>query len=50
MTGVMGWCCCQHLYLAALLEAVRDRTKSVDLQQINGVLMQPHWRLRPDPD
>ena len=29
---------------------LRDRTKCVDLQQVNRVLMQPHWRLKPDPD
>jgi len=40
----------RNLCLAALLEAVRDHTKCVDLQQVNRVLMQPHWRLRPDPD
>ena len=40
----------RNLCIAALLEAVRDRTKCVDLQQVNRVLMQPHWRLRPDPD
>ena len=30
--------------LRALIEAVRDRTKTVDLKQVNAVLMQPHWR------
>ncbi len=30
--------------VSALIEAVRDRTKTVDLKQINAVLMQPHWR------
>ena len=28
----------------ALIEAVRDRTKTVDLKQVNAVLMQPRWR------
>jgi hypothetical protein len=23
---------------------VRDQTKTVDLKQVNAVLMQPHWR------
>jgi hypothetical protein len=23
---------------------VRDRTKTVDLKQVNAVLLQPHWR------
>jgi hypothetical protein len=26
------------------IEAVRDRTKTVGLQQVNAVLMPPHWR------
>ncbi|HMR10296.1 MAG TPA: hypothetical protein PKA88_31180 [Polyangiaceae bacterium] len=34
----------RNLYLSALLEAVRDRTKTVDLKQINRVLLQAHWR------
>jgi type II secretory pathway predicted ATPase ExeA len=32
------------LCLASLLEAVRDRIKSVTLKQVNKVLLQPHWR------
>jgi type II secretory pathway predicted ATPase ExeA len=34
--------------LGAMLEAVRDRTKTVDLKQVNRVLLQPHWRKDPD--
>ena len=34
----------RNLCLATLLEAVRDRTKTVGLEQVNRVLMQPHWR------
>ncbi len=34
----------RNLCVGALIEAVRDRTKTVDLKQINAVLMQPHWR------
>ena len=33
----------RNLCLSALLEAVRDRTKTVDLKQVNRVLLQPHW-------
>ena len=33
-----------HLGAASLIEAVRDRVKTVDLTQVNAVLMQPHWR------
>jgi type II secretory pathway predicted ATPase ExeA len=38
----------RNLCLSALLEAVRDRTKIVDLKQINRVLLQPHWRKEQD--
>jgi hypothetical protein len=34
----------RNLCLGALLEAVRDRTKIVELKQVNRVLLQPHWR------
>ena len=34
----------RNLCLSTLLEAVRDRTKVVDLKQVNRVLIQPHWR------
>ncbi len=34
----------RNLCLGTLLEAVRDRTKTVDLKQVNRVLLQPHWR------
>jgi len=34
----------KNLCLAALLDAVRDRTKTVDLKHVNRVLLQPHWR------
>jgi MSHA biogenesis protein MshM len=34
----------RNLCTGALLEAVRDRTKTVDLKQVNKVLLQPHWR------
>ena len=36
--------CARNLCLGTLLEAVRDRTKIVDLKQVNRVLLQPHWR------
>ncbi|MEZ4226563.1 MAG: hypothetical protein R3B13_36790 [Polyangiaceae bacterium] len=38
----------RNLCLSALLEAVRDRTKTVDLKQVNRVLLQPHWRREVD--
>lgn len=40
----------RNLCLGALLEAVRDRTKTVDLKQVNRVLIQPHWRQHYDID
>ena len=38
----------RNLCVATLLEAVRDRTKVVDLKQVNRVLLQPHWRREHD--
>jgi MSHA biogenesis protein MshM len=38
----------RNICVGALLEAVRDRTKVVDLKQVNRVLMQPHWRREID--
>jgi len=34
----------RNLCPAALIEAVRDQTRTVDLKQVNHVLIQPHWR------
>jgi MSHA biogenesis protein MshM len=34
----------RNLCLSALIEAVRDQVRTVDLKQVNSVLMQPHWR------
>jgi len=36
----------RNLCVGALFEAVRDRTRTVDLKQVNRVLLQPHWRER----
>ncbi len=38
----------RNLCLSCLIEAVRDRTRTVDLPQVNRVLVQPHWRLEHD--
>jgi MSHA biogenesis protein MshM len=38
----------RNLCLSSLLEAVRDRTKVVELKQVNRVLLQPHWRKEVD--
>ena len=34
----------RNLCLSALIEAVRDQTRTVDIKQVNQVLTQPHWR------
>lgn len=34
----------RNLCISAMLETVRDRKQVVDLEQVNRVLMQPHWR------
>lgn len=34
----------KNLCVGSLIEAVRDSTKTVDLKQVNSVLLQPHWR------
>jgi MSHA biogenesis protein MshM len=38
----------RNLALSCFIEAVRDQTKSIDLKQVNKVLMQPHWRADSD--
>jgi len=38
----------RNLCLACLLEAVRDRTKTIDIDIVNRVLLQPHWRKECD--
>ena len=34
----------RNLCVASLIETVRDQTRTVDLKQVNRVLIQPHWR------
>ncbi len=38
----------RNLSISCLLEAVRDQIKTVDLKQVNQVLIQPHWRSHRD--
>jgi len=38
----------RNLCLGSLLEAVRDQARTVDLKQVNRVLIQPHWRKEND--
>jgi type II secretory pathway predicted ATPase ExeA len=40
----------RNLAIACLLEAIRAQTKTVDLKQVNAVLIQPHWRNQNDLD
>jgi len=40
----------RNLCLSCLLEAVRSRKKIVDLDNVNRVLIQPHWRKETDFD
>jgi hypothetical protein len=34
----------RNLCISAMLEAVRDRKQVVGIEQVNRVLLQPHWR------
>lgn len=38
----------RNICISALLEAVRDKTRQVDIAQVNRVLLQPHWRENAD--
>jgi hypothetical protein len=40
-------CAIKNLGIGSLIEAVRDKTRTVDLKQVNAVLMQPHWWHNP---
>lgn len=40
----------RNLVISSLLEAVRERKKEVNLDMVNLVLMQPHWRKEYDID
>jgi MSHA biogenesis protein MshM len=38
----------RNLCVSAMLEAVRDQRKTIGLDQVNRVLLQPHWRSERD--
>ena len=38
----------RNLCVSCLLEAVRERTKQIDIDIVNRVLIQPHWRKECD--
>jgi type II secretory pathway predicted ATPase ExeA len=40
----------KNLCVSALIEAVLDQVRSVDLKQVNRVLVQPHWRRGDDAE
>lgn len=40
----------RNLCLSCMLEAVRLRNKTIDLENVNRVLIQPHWRKDSDVD
>lgn len=44
--GILRWA--RNLCVSCLLEAVRDRTKTIDIDIVNRVLIQPHWRRECD--
>jgi MSHA biogenesis protein MshM len=41
---------CRNLCLSCMLEAVRARTKSIGIDTVNKVLIQPHWRNEYDQE
>jgi MSHA biogenesis protein MshM len=38
----------RNLSLSCLIEAVRSRKKTIDIDNVNRVLIQPHWRIEKD--
>ena len=38
----------RNLCLSSMVEAVRNRTRTIDIDIVNQVLIQPHWRLETD--
>jgi MSHA biogenesis protein MshM len=38
----------RNITVSALLETVRDQVKTLDIRQVNTVLLQPHWRANQD--
>ena len=35
---------CRNICISCLIEAVRARSKTINLDSVNKVLVQPHWR------
>lgn len=40
----------RNLCLSCMVEAVRSRKKTIDIDNVNRVLIQPHWRIEKDID
>jgi type II secretory pathway predicted ATPase ExeA len=40
----------RNLSLACMVEALRCRKKTIDIDNVNRVLIQPHWRIEKDLD
>ncbi len=38
----------RNIAVSSLLEAIRDQVKTIDIRQVNNVLLQPHWRANQD--
>ncbi len=38
----------RNLVIACMIEAIRSRKKTIDIQNVNRVLIQPHWRMAKD--
>ena len=38
----------RNLCVGCLIEAVRSATKTIDIDNVNRVLMQPHWQKEAD--
>ena len=38
----------KNLCIGCLIEAVRSSHKPIDIDNVNSVLLQPHWRKEPD--
>jgi MSHA biogenesis protein MshM len=38
----------RNLMLACMIEAIRRRDKTIGIQNVNNVLIQPHWRIEQD--
>ena len=40
----------KNICLSCMVEAVRSKKKTIDIDNVNRVLIQPHWRIDKDPE